>query len=378
MAKKNKKTKSTTSIILSIIFLFIIVAGYYVYDNYMKKNGVDAVGELSFHFMMLGNEKAGDCVYIKAGDNDILIDAGSYYDSVDDIESYVNQYVADDTLEYLIVTHAHEDHIACLAGNNSNQSLFDLYEVSTIIDFPKAKTNSGVYNRYLSKRQSEIDDGNTVHYTALECYNEENGAKRVYDLTEDGNVKLEILYNYYYDHNTSNENDNSVCVMFHHGDRQFLFTGDLEEDGEEKLAEKYDFSQVKLFKAGHHGSYTASTDALLSEIKPEICVACCCAGSVEYTDNLHNTFPAQLVINRIAKYTKKFYVSVTIDVKQRGESESGEPDYVNDGEFKILNGNIVIISEGGKEVYAKCSNNDTLLKDTDWFKENRSCPLEWR
>ena len=29
--------------------------------------------------------------------------------------------------------------------------------------------------------------------------------------------------------------------MFHHGDRKFLFTGDLEESGEQKLAEKYDF-----------------------------------------------------------------------------------------------------------------------------------------
>ena len=68
---------------------------------------------------------------------------------------------------------------------------------------------------------------------------------------------MEILYNYYYEEDATHENDYSVCVRFYHGSRQFLFTGDLEKSGEEKLAERYDFTQVELFKAGHHGSSTS-------------------------------------------------------------------------------------------------------------------------
>ena len=320
----------------------------------------------------MGNQYAGDCVYVKAGQNDILIDAGSDYDSVDDIKNYINNYVTDGIIEYLIVTHAHLDHLACFSGNSNNQSIFDIYEVSTIIDFPKTKANTDIYNEYIKKRQEEIDDGNTVRYSALECYNNENGAKRVYELSNDKNIKLEILYNYYYENKTTNENDYSVCVMFYHGSRQFLFTGDLEEKGEEKLAEKYDFSQVELFKAGHHGSYTASNEILLSEIKPKILVAHACAGSVQYTQTLENTFPAQKVIDRISKYTEKVYVPVYIDVVMEG----GE--YKNTGGHKLLNGNIVVISESSKEVYVECSNNNLTLKETDWFKNNREMPNAWK
>ena len=366
MARRSKKlTKKLTSFILGLIFLALASLGYFIYDKYFKVKK-EVSGELSFHFMMLGNDKSGDSIYVKAGDNDILIDGGSDYDSIDDIKSYVDGYVSDNTLEYVIVTHADLDHIACFAGESGKSSLFDYYEVETIIDFPKSNKTTKAYERYQSERADEVADGNTVHYTALECYNEENGAKRFYDLTDDGSVKLEILYNYYYEHNTSNENDYSVCVMFHHGDRQFLFTGDLEEKGEEYLAEKYSFSQVELFKAGHHGSYTASNNVLLSEIKPKIYVVPCVAGSVQYSQNLANTFPAQSVIDRISKYTDRIYVPCYVDVIHNGEK------YVNNGEAKMLNGNVVVISESGKDVYVNCSNNNTILKDTDWFKANRS------
>ena len=221
------------------------------------------------------------------------------------------------------------------------------------------------------------------HFTALECFNEnKEGAQREYNLSEDGNIKMEILYNFYYENRHGDENNYSVCVMFHHGSRQFLFTGDLEVEGEEKLAENYDFSQVELFKAGHHGSPTSSNDCLLKEIKPKICVACCCAGSVQYTDNLLNTFPSQAVIDRIAPYTDKFYVPITIDIVQnegaQTPNDTTDDDYSNFGEIKLLNGNITVISKAGQDVFVECSNNNTLLKDTDWFKAYRTTPIEWR
>jgi len=338
-------------------------------------------GELEFHFIMLGNYRSGDSIYVKAGENDILIDGGSYYDSIDDIKGYVDNYCLDGKLEYVIVTHADEDHIACFGGTKDGDSLFDLYECETIIDFPLTDKTSQVYQRYVSERSAEVELG-AKHFTALECYNQsKEGAQRIYNLTADGNIKMEILYNYYYENRHGDENNYSVCVMFHHGSRQFLFTGDLEVEGEEKLAEQYDFSQVELFKAGHHGSPTSSNECLLKEIKPKICVACCCAGSVQYTDNLLNTFPSQAVIDRIAPYTDKFYVPITINIVQtegaQTPNDTSDDDYSNSGEIMMLNGNIVVISKATQEVYVECSNNNTLLKDTDWFKNYRTTPTAW-
>ena len=340
---------------------------------------IQAKGAISFHFMMLGNEYAGDCVYVKAGENDILIDAGSRTNSIDDIDNYLKQYVTDGKLEYVIVTHADQDHIAGFSKKNG--SIFDLYECETIIDFPLTNKTTQTYNNYLSERADEVNNG-AKRYSALECYNNENGAKRVYDLTDDGNVKLEILYNYFYENKSDDENNYSVCVMFHHGNRQFLFTGDLEKEGEEFLAEKYDFAQVELYKAGHHGSRTSSNDCLLKEIQPKICVACCCAGSVEYTDNLSRTFPTQDMINRIAPYTDKFYVPITIEIEQvKGmdtPNDTTDDDYDNVGEYILMNGNIQVVSDSEQGVYVSCSNNNTLLKDTEWFKKYRTMPDAWK
>ena len=48
--------------------------------------------ELQFHFIELGNEYTGDCTYIKAGELDILIDAGSRKSSATAIKEYVDKY----------------------------------------------------------------------------------------------------------------------------------------------------------------------------------------------------------------------------------------------------------------------------------------------
>ena len=42
-----------------------------------------------------------------------------------------------------------------------------------------------------------------------------------------------------------------------------------------------------------------------------------------------------------------------------------------------MNGNIVFSCIDGV-ITLQCSNNDTKLKDTQWFKENRTCPDAWR
>lgn len=368
-AKKKKKKISGKTLVLAIIFLIIVVVGYYVYTNYFKEDEPpsEISGEISFHFMTLGNDKAGDCTYIKAGDNDILIDAGSRQDSIDDIKNYVDTYCTDGKLEYVIVTHGDQDHIAGFAKKNG--SIFDLYECGTIIDFPLTSKTTNTYKNYVSERDDAVAAGAT-HYTALECWNGENGAQRVYDLSDDGNIKMEILYNYYYENKTNDENNYSVCVQFSHGDRKFLFTGDLEKEGEEYFVQYNDLSQVELFKAGHHGSKTSSNDCLLDLIKPKICVVCCCAGSVEYTQNLENTFPTQAFIDRIAKYTVKVYVPIMVDLVY-------EEKYKNADEYELLNGNVVVISDSVQGVYVECSNNDTLLKDTEWFKQNRTAPSYW-
>lgn len=361
-AKKNPAAFITIIVILILIAAALFIVDYYniydlgIVDSEIKddENDDDDIivsGELTVAFLETGNKYTGDAIYVKAGETDLLIDAGSRNSSSTTISNFINQYVSDNILEYVIATHAHQDHIAGFVGTKNDPGIFDLYEVKTIIDFPMTNATSQVYNNYVEKRDNEVSLG-AKHYTALECYNNENGATRVINLSEE--VTLEILYNYYYDHKTSNENNYSVCVMINHGSKKFLLTGDLEDEGEAKLVEYNELSKVDVYKAGHHGSYTAGSDELLSVIDPDIVCICCCAGSDEYTDNPLNMFPAQDFISRICKYTDQVFVTTLV-------TETG---------FESMNGNIVITSNSTGLV-VNCSNNNTILKETDWFKKNR-------
>lgn len=378
MAKKNVRFNKALTIFLSILSLIVGfcagVVGNYVYDR--KTNDIyksDYVyGDLEMHFLELGNGYTGDSCYIKCGDVDILVDAGSRTNSSTAIANYLDTQVTDNKLEYVIVTHADQDHIAGFAGDGKNPSIFARYEVDTIIDFPLTnKTGdkeTGVLKKYYTERDSRVEKG-AKHYNALQCYNNTDGGQRTYKLSN--TITLNILYNYYYENNSSDENNYSVCFQIEDGDNKYLFTGDLELDGEEKFVANNSLGKVKLFKAGHHGSKTSSNNCLLDVIQPEVCVVTCCAGSVEYTQNLENTFPTQLFINRISKWTDKVYVTTVATIAK------DDKDKWKDTSYTSLNG-IVVVKVSNGTLNVECSNNNTVLKDTDWFKNNRTVPEAWK
>ena len=314
---------------------------------------------IDINFLELGNKYTGDCTFIKAGDKDILIDAGSRQNSATTISSFVDHYCTDGVLEYVIATHAHQDHIAGFVGSNSAEGIFKHYKIDTLIDFSLTNADSTIYKNYVSLRDEKVASGDIAHhYTANDCIQGNNGAKNVYELSE--GITMKILDQKFYRETSSDENNYSVCALFTQGNNNYLFTGDLEKEGEKSLVGSNILPEVELFKGGHHGSYTANTDDLLSVIKPKTVCVCCCAGSTEYTTNPDNTFPAQAAVDRIAKYTDKVYVTTVVADDDKG--------------YKSLNGNINFHCENGKEYTVTGSNNSVILKDSEWFKSCRTWP----
>ncbi|MDR1954835.1 MAG: MBL fold metallo-hydrolase [Candidatus Methanoplasma sp.] len=320
---------------------------------------------LSIHFLELGNKFTGDCVYINYGEIDILIDAGSRTSSSTTIIDYINQHIQDNKIEYVIATHAHQDHIAGFYSTTSTTGVLDAFEIGTIIDYPKANGSSATRTNYEATRDRLSAEG-TEHYTALECYNNKNGAQRVYELGP--GVTMEILYQRYYEDKSSTENNYSVCVMIKQNGKQYLFTGDLEKEGEDALVDYYKtnhdgLGHCVLLKGGHHGSSTSSHPKLLEAITPEYIIICTCAGSSEYSPTIPNQFPTQQFIDRVAEYTDKIYVTTVVT------NYSGNV-------YGSLNGNIIFSVKEG-EVTITCSGDDRVLKDTDWFRDYRVPPAAW-
>lgn len=323
--------------------------------------------EFSIHFLELGNKYTGDSTLIDCGDVEVLIDAGSRKSSATTINSYIQNYCEDGKLEYVIATHAHQDHIAGFVGNaqgSSRTGVLYNFEVGTLIQFSRHNTTSQIYRDYAEAAEYCASTYGTAVYNADDCWYSRGGAQRSYALNDDGTLTLNILYNYFYENDTSDENDYSVCVLLSYqpsggSASHYLFTGDLEGDGEEYLVKNNELPKVELFKGGHHGSKTSSTDALLKVIQPRCVAVCCCSGSTEYTDNNENTFPTQAFIDRVSQYTDSVYCTTLADDSSQG--------------FASMNGDIVFYYEkdGGLKLW--CSNNTLKLKDTEWFKANRTC-----
>ena len=379
MAKKYKRRKKQVrltknqAIALAIFLLIVIVVGVFLYKKGYIRFGDDGLSgsqngpalqtdELSIHFPMLGNKNSGDCTLIKTGNTEVLIDAGSTRGSAATIVPYIKQYCTDGVLEYVIATHAHEDHIAAFVGSStsSTDGVFENFVCDTIIDFPLHNTNSGIYNDYVQLRDAE----NAKHYTALECWNAgvngenavKEGARRQFVLDE--GITLNILYHKFYETKTSDENDYSVCVLLTQGNKNYLFTGDLEGAGEKSLVANNSLPEVELFKAGHHGSPTSSSAELLDIIKPKNVVVCCCCGNhKEYNfSSMDVVFPSQQFVTNVAKWTENVYVTTLYDEE-------------NDS-FLPMNGNIVFTSDG-LVLNLWCSEIKTKFKDTEWFSKNR-------
>ena len=98
----------------------------------------------------------------------------------------------------------------------------------------------------------------------------------------------------------------------------------------------------------------------MAKVQPKVVCVCACCGSNEYTSTKDNQFPCQEFINRVGIYTNNIYVtSISTDNSKKT--------------FASMNGTICFSSNGTTSSVA-CSNNNTILKDTDWFKANRKWP----
>lgn len=402
-AKKNPK--AFLAVVAFLLIVAIVAAACWYFLIYKKdadagepsgKESVEIVGgeageilsaDLSVHFLELGVANAGDCTLIKAGDTEVLIDAGAKSSTAPTqvMLDYVAQYCTDGILEYVVATHAHEDHIAGLVGQASGDTRTGFlyrYQIGTIIQFSGHNTTSNIYNRYVEAVDYCSSLGTKV-YSALDCVNGTNGAQATFYLDEAQTISLTVLDQKYYAQHVSTENNYSVCTLLSQklGGEQsnhYLFTGDLEKSGEESLvASNPDLPHCVLFKGGHHGSSTSSNDVLLNKITPENIAICTCAGTYEYAqkpteeypDRYLNTFPTQEAIDRMSKHTENIYIT-SLGILNEDYSTKG---------FASMNGNIVFYygkkeEEAEKSLKLYCSENSTKLKDTEWFKANRTWP----
>ncbi|MER2064265.1 MAG: ComEC/Rec2 family competence protein, partial [Alkalibacterium sp.] len=96
------------------------------------------------------------------------------------------------------------------------------------------------------------------------------------------------------------KNDSSLVLYGLIGHKTWLFTGDLETDGENVLLAKYPDMTVDVLKVGHHGSLTSTHEAFLNQITPD--TAWISSGEANRYGHPHNSVIERLTAQNVAIY----------------------------------------------------------------------------
>ncbi len=295
--------------------------------------------EVEIHYIDL--DAMGDATLIDCGDFEILIDAGLKSAGTNIVVPYLNNYIDDGVLEIAIATHPDADHFGGYIGLSGEEGVFEAFDVEIVLDFGYEKSTA-TYDSYEELRDLE----GALVCSGDDALNSRNLCQPYFTITED--LILRVIDTGHYDgEDTTNDNENSIVVLLEHKDLTYLFTGDAEFNAEFIMA---DFlSTVDVYKAGHHGSNTASSAALLDVIQPNDIIM-----SVYFPDDDDGEngygIPPQEALNRLFEYTDNIWATG-------------------------INGDIVITSNGTTyEIVG--SESQTLFKDSDWFSTHRTHPTE--
>ncbi len=226
--------------------VLVIVAAIFVWDVWIRDYTQEMSGACEFHFIDVGQ---GDSTLILTRAAAVLIDAGPTA-AGEETARYIRNYT--DSIDYMILTHPHEDHIGgavkiintldvknVLMTDASN----DVVTFSRLIDVIE---DSGV-------RVIQAQPGNTYGADGIEL-------QILAPLADFGDF-----------------NEYSVVTRVEYKDVSMIVPGDAESRSEKLMLETYQQEELRadILKLGHHGSHTSSTSDFLAAVSPKWSIASC-------------------------------------------------------------------------------------------------------
>lgn len=195
---------------------------------------------LDVYFIDVGQ---ADSILIKNEEHSMLIDAGNNEDGVK-LVNYLNELNVNN-FDYVIATHAHEDHIGGM------DDIINNFQVDKFF-MPDVLTTTKTFEDVLDA----LEDNDMTYNTFKE--NQEFSF---------GNANVKILY---VGNDKNDLNDTSIVMKITYYNNSFLFTGDISSKVEKKILNKDLKSDV--LKVAHHGSDYSSTDEFLDLVDPKYAV----------------------------------------------------------------------------------------------------------
>jgi len=228
-------------------------------------------GQLEITFLDVGQ---ADSILISQGQNYMLIDAGNNADA-DQVVNYLKSKGVS-KLNYVIGTHAHEDHIGGL------DAVINSFDIEKVLMPKQASTTKTFEDVLLAIKNKDM----------------KVTTPKVGDSYDLGNAKWTILApkrEKYEDINNS-----SIVIRITFGNNSFLLMGDAEQLSEKEILSSNLEIKSDLIKIGHHGSGSSTTAQFLKKVSPKYAVI-----SVG-KDNSYG-HPDDLILNRLKTFGVEVY-----------------------------------------------------------------------
>jgi competence protein ComEC len=219
----------------------------------------------ALHTTML-NVGQADATLIQYKGKNMLIDTGDV-DSRDSLVQQLKQHNVK-TLDIIVITHPHGDHLGGMAA------LFKNFTIKQIYDNGQA-ANTAMYKNYLKNIKAK-----NISYKAL---------KKGDSFTLGDAIQFEVLSpgTIFTKENTEGvsesglTNNNSLVCKMTYGKFSVLFTGDAQKEAEAQLLKAYGSSKLQsdILKVGHHGSKTSSSPAFIKAVAPKAATISCGQGN---------------------------------------------------------------------------------------------------
>jgi competence protein ComEC len=212
----------------------------------------------------------------------MLIDGGGFPEGTFDVgENVVSSFLwrkGIKKIDYLVLTHAHPDHLNGLKAVSKNFKIGEFWEAFSPSE-----------NEDYEELQKKLPES-TV-------------AQRLFRGTshQEGRVKIDILHPEEREFTVSRvHNDDSLVLRITSGQISFLLPGDIGVPVEKDILEEFPGIRCQVLKSPHHGSRTSSSEDLLRAIAPRIVVISVGAGNVY-------GFPDKEVLERYERIGAKVY-----------------------------------------------------------------------
>jgi beta-lactamase superfamily II metal-dependent hydrolase len=286
MAHWTKKRRLAIALLIVAILLAAILSGC------IRKPVPTPSPDTDFDIVTVYVFAVGEAlsVFIDDGDTEVLIDGGKdggKRKNGGTIAELLKENIDDGTLEYVIATHSHIDHVGGL-----DKDIYGAFHVAHTIYGDKSE--SGQYTEFWNAANDE--ENSEVHNDIDEIIRLSDGVTlSIFDILDDN----------------SNTNNNSVISLLDYHGTKMLVTGDAEDEKSKTVKTALTdrlraeaISNIAVYIVGHHGSETSSSSELLSLIKPTYAII----SSVGPNHGNYNN-PDISVLERLTAVNAKIYAT---------------------------------------------------------------------